>query len=92
MPVRTSSLSITKKTGKKGQKMKALTLYPIAVAIATSGCHKETPKESIITSKYEFKCETVKSNFTINIIRCENNEAICYVKTNALSCFRKRFK
>lgn len=72
--------------------MKTLAIYPIAVAIATSGCHKEKPKKPIITSQYEIKCEYVKNTLEISISRCENNEVICYVKSNAISCFRKKFK
>lgn len=69
--------------------LKPLTVFPIAIAIATGGCNKETTKEPVITSEYEMKCEQVYKDYIINVHRCENKETICYKTTKGISCLKK---
>lgn len=56
----------------------------LLIAILTlTGCYQqENEKYTVrIDKTYEMECKKIVGNEAARIIRCENNEAICYIGT-----------
>jgi hypothetical protein len=57
----------------------------MAVLLALlTGCEREEPQ---LPSSYAMECE--KTSARERIIRCENHEAVCYIKSGDISCLRR---
>ncbi len=60
----------------------------IVVSLALGGC-EGAARAQTPPSPYSMACTHIQVGLASNGQRCENEEAVCYVRGEALSCFRK---